>query len=83
MTPKEIVNLRFDIEKREREERKELLKEHLEKFHKERLTLVSECGKIGHVEGRLYDNRLGYTWYYCYRCGGRMEETVKSYINES
>lgn len=70
----EIWNRRVDIDRRERKERAELLKDHNDKYFKERAALIAECEKIGHVEGNFHDNGLGWTWFYCRNCGGRMSE---------
>ena len=72
-----IFDRRRDMEKREREERDKLLKEHNLKFRKERMAIYEDCGKIGHVKGQFWDNGVGYTWYNCQICGGRIEDTVK------
>lgn len=74
----EIWQLRNDIDRREREERKKLLEEHNKKFKEERQDLMNRCGEIGHVEGKFWYNGLGYSWYYCANCGGVMKETVMS-----
>lgn len=77
-----IWQRKIDIDRRQRDERSELLKEHNEKFRKERVALIEECGKIGHVEGNLHDNGLGFTWFYCANCGGRMGEKRYSILRD-
>lgn len=29
----------------------------------------------GHIRGKWHNNGLGWSWFYCSRCGGRMEIT--------
>ena len=67
------------LQKQERLERGELLKEHDEKFNLLRQEIQQECEREGHVKGNFWDNGLGYTWYYCERCGAIMEDTMESY----
>ena len=79
MTPEDIISLKRNIDQRECQERDALLREHNQKFYQERLTLYTECGKIGHVKGRFWDNGWGTTWCYCARCGCRMTDTIEHY----
>lgn len=70
----DISDRRREIENRRRIEREDLLREHNEKFSKEMAELKKDCAKEGHVRGMFWDNGLGYRWYYCCKCGGRMDE---------
>lgn len=79
MTEKTIWSRRSELERREREERMELLKDHSKKFSQERAALIRECETIGHVEGKFWDNGLGFCWFYCANCGGQIKESVKRY----
>lgn len=75
----EIWQRRIEIDKREREERMELLKDHSKKFSKERASLIRDCEEIGHIEGKFWDNGLGFTWFYCNQCGGQIKESIQKY----
>ena len=75
----EISKRRYELDKREREERMELLKDHSKKFSQERAALIRDCEEIGHVEGKFWDNGLGFTWFYCCNCGGQIKESVRRY----
>lgn len=79
LTHKELLDLKYDINKREREERMELLKDHQKKFALERAALIKACEEVGHIEGRFHDNGLGCTWMWCSRCGGTIKESVQRY----
>jgi len=68
-----------DLRRQEWDERAELLKDHNEKFSKLRSDIIRDCGEIGHVKGKFHDNGWGCCWFYCGRCGGRMEDTVETY----
>ena len=70
----EISKRRYDIDKRRREEREFLLKEHNERFSVEMRQLIDDCEKEGHVRGKYWDNGLGWEWYYCTKCGGAFDE---------
>lgn len=73
-----ITERKYEIEKRRRAEREVLLKEHNERFEEEMYQLRQACAKEGHVRGRSHDNGLGWTWYYCVKCGASMDK--KSYV---
>jgi hypothetical protein len=74
----DIRKRRADIERRSREEREFLLRDHQLKFSKERAELIADCAREGHARGAYHDNGLGWEWYYCAKCGGRIEE--RSYL---
>lgn len=65
----DIAGRRYDIDRREREERALLLKDHQDKFSAEYAKLKEDCGKVGHVMGRIWDNGLGWDWKVCAYCG--------------
>lgn len=79
LTHRELLDLRYDIDKREREERMALLKDHSKKFSLERASLIRSCGEAGHIEGKFHDNGVGCTWMWCSRCGASIPETVQQY----
>lgn len=70
----EISKRRYDIEKRRREEREVLLKEHNERFDAEMSKLREDCAEEGHVRGKYHDNGLGWEWYYCTKCGASFDK---------
>ena len=70
----DIANRKYEIEKRRRIEREELLREHNEKFNAEIRQLIEECEKEGHVRGNYWNNGLGWEWYYCAKCGGSFDK---------
>jgi hypothetical protein len=77
----EIAGRRYALDKREREERAHLLKDHQEKYAAEYAKLKEDCGKVGHVLGRIWDNGLGWEWKICAYCGGRYDS--RSYLQEN
>lgn len=46
-----------------------------ESYYPERSKIISDCAKIGHKRGKFHSNGVGWTWFYCNHCGGRMEIT--------
>tara|TARA_R110000868_G_scaffold95713_4_gene263075 strand:+ start:3050 stop:3301 length:252 start_codon:yes stop_codon:yes gene_type:complete len=77
----EIGRRRYDIDRREREARQELLKDHNEKFSAEYAKLKEDCAKSGHVMGRVWDNGLGWDWKICAYCGAGYDH--HSYLPEA
>lgn len=77
----EIGRRRFDLDRRARQEREELLQNHREKFDAEYRLLRADCENIGHVFGRAWDNGLGWQWSICGRCGGSYDK--KCYLEET
>lgn len=70
----DIRRRRNEIEFRYRKEREILLKERNERYHDEIAALRKECEKEGHVRGDLHDNGLGWTWYWCVKCGASFDK---------
>lgn len=38
-------------------------------YYPARQQLVEECAVEGHTKGKFHDNGLGWTWWWCGRCG--------------
>lgn len=38
------------------------------------IALQQECAAEGHSRGNFHDNGLGWTWYYCSKCGAQMDK---------
>lgn len=58
--------------------RSEVMREYMNTvYHPKLLELQKHCGEQGHMRGKFHENGLGWCWYYCNRCGARMD--VQSY----
>ena len=75
MTKREISDKRSAMEQLELKERRELLKDHNEKYHALRLELYALCEasgthKMGMCHGDMADTNMAGQWpYRCWQCG--------------
>lgn len=42
-------------------------------YYPARQQLYKECYREGHSGGNYHDNGIGWTWFYCGKCGGRYD----------
>jgi len=75
------MNIRSEIMKIERELRN-LRVSYLDKMkldpiyldiQKRKNELIQKCESEGHVKGNFHSNGLGWSWYYCSKCGSRID----------
>lgn len=54
----------------------EVMAEYDKEVHRPALrALQEECAVEGHTRGVFHDNGLGWTWFYCSKCGAQMDTT--------
>ena len=73
-----ISNERLSLEKARREFVKAATKDYDAKIHGPAMRALRErCAEevSGHNRGAFHDNGLGWHWFYCSKCGARMEIT--------
>ena len=63
-----------ELERDRRKKNAELMKEYDQAVYYPALKhLREECFKEGHRGHNFHDNGLGWTWFYCAKCGGRFD----------
>lgn len=61
-----------ELERDRRKKNQELMEEYDQTVYYPALKqLRQECFKEGHRGHNFHDNGLGWTWFYCAKCGGR------------
>jgi hypothetical protein len=73
-----IWKRRTNLDTHERELRKGWMYQYhntpeYKQYQQDMKSLQEECGKLGHVRGKFWDNGLGTTWYYCAHCGATFD----------
>lgn len=67
---KNIWTRRHEIDKARHDKVKELMEEYDRTvYYPARKQLVEDCEKEGHTQGKFHDNGLGWTWWWCGKCG--------------
>jgi hypothetical protein len=75
----EIWRERFRIDSARREKLHEAMDEYDTTIYIPAVKALQErCEKLGHVRGKLHDNGLGWTWYYCNQCGAAFDKEQHS-----
>lgn len=65
-----------ELQRERTEKLRELMDEWDKTIYYPRLKELRErCATAGHSKGRFHDNGFGWSWFYCCRCGGRMDVT--------
>ena len=58
------------LEKERRDKMKELMEEYDQNIYwPARRKLIEDCEKEGHVQGKFHDNGVGWSWFWCGKCG--------------
>lgn len=66
----DISTRRYQIDKARLEKQRDLMKEYDETvYYPAKKQLIADCEKEGHTKGNFHDNGLGWTWWYCGKCG--------------
>lgn len=66
----EIWHRRYQLDKERRDKMKEAMDEYDRTvYYPARNQLIEDCEKEGHVRGKFHDNGLGWTWFWCGKCG--------------
>lgn len=66
----EIWQLRYKLDKERREKMTELMKEYDQTvYYPARKLMIEACEQEGHTQGKFHDNGLGWTWWWCGKCG--------------
>lgn len=66
----EISIRNWQLEKERRDKMKELMEEYDQNIYRPaRRKLIEDCEKEGHLQGKFHDNGLGWTWFWCAKCG--------------
>lgn len=66
----DIWKRRYLLEKERHEKMKEAMDEYDRTvFYPARQQLIEDCEKECHSEGKFHDNGLGWTWWWCGKCG--------------
>lgn len=74
----EIWRRRHELSAARRKKMQEAMHDYDENIYLPTLrALIAECAAKGHIKGELWNNGLGWSWYNCTQCGGRIEETVE------
>ena len=72
----DIATRRWQQDKERREKMTEAMKEYDKNIYwPARRQLIEDCEKEGHVHGKLHDNGLGWTWFWCGKCGTAFDKT--------
>lgn len=72
----DISTRRWQQDKERREKMTEAMKEYDQNIYwPARRQLIEDCEKEGHVRGNFYDNGLGWTWFWCGKCGTSFDKT--------
>ena len=78
----DIWQRRIALDKDRREKMAEAMEEYDRTvFYPARKQLIEDCEKEGHSQGKFHDNGLGWTWWYCGKCGTPFD-TQKYYGDE-
>ena len=65
-----IWSRRNDLEKLRRKKMQEAMEEYDRTFYyPARKQLIEDCEREGHSKGKFHDNGLGWTWWWCGKCG--------------
>ena len=65
-----IGKRRWQIDKARIIKQKELMDEYDRTvYYPAKAELIKECEEEGHTRGKFHDNGLGWTWWYCGKCG--------------
>ena len=66
----EIWRRRYEQDKERRDKMKEAMEEYDQKIYwPARKQLIEDCEQEGHSQGKFHDNGLGWTWWWCGKCG--------------
>lgn len=66
----EIWRRRYEQDKERRDKMKEAMEEYDQNIYwPARKQLIEDCEKEGHTQGKFHDNGLGWTWWWCGKCG--------------
>lgn len=72
----EIGRRRRQLDKERRDKMTEAMEEYDRTvFYPARKQLIEDCAKEGHVHGNFHDNGLGWTWFWCGKCGTSFDKT--------
>ena len=72
----DIWERRWKLDKERREKMKELMDEYDKTYYyPARKQLIEDCEKEGHTHGNFHDNGLGWTWFWCSKCGTSFDKT--------
>lgn len=75
---KSIWQRRGEIDRARQLKMKELMDDYDHTiYYPQKIALQKECGDSpeGHGGGNFHDNGLGWSWFYCGKCGGRYDIT--------
>ena len=65
-----ISERRWQIDKARMAKQKELMDEYDRTvYYPAKAELIKECEEEGHTQGKFHDNGLGWTWWWCGKCG--------------
>lgn len=65
-----IGERRRQIDKARMVKQKELMDEYDQTvYYPAKAELIKECEEEGHTHGKFHDNGLGWTWWWCGKCG--------------
>jgi len=71
----DIWQRRIALDKDRREKMAEAMEEYDRTvFYPARKQLIEDCEKEGHSQGKFHDNGLGWTWWYCGKCGAPFDK---------
>lgn len=71
----EIWERNRKLEKERREKMQELMGEYDKNvYYPARRQVIEDCAKEGHVRGKFHDNGLGWSWFWCSKCGTAIEK---------
>ena len=76
----EIATRRRELDHWSMQERKRLLEDFNKEYGVKLRELYKACEENGgHIQGRYHSNGIGWHWFHCSRCGGRIEKTIEKY----